>query len=151
LSLVRAYPEMQDLPSRADAVGGWAHTAANNAEGCPTGLTPTQAELIRSVVRNGLNAGAVDTKDRRAFTWKRALIGSLPARHKKPSECLKPHFLDQYIEPLHDEKYELPRHEEVIANREALEQLANNRDLVELIDQCWEIGYKAGCPLADDW
>jgi hypothetical protein len=165
------YPEMQDLPSRADAVRSWARTAAEkyskqprrwrgmsqsiDAASCPAGLTPLQAQLIRHVVWRGLNSGAWETRERRKHTWKDVLFGSCPLWDKKPSDCLNPHLLDQYPhEPLEHETwytFSFSRPEEVVANREALGRLANNNALLEVIDQCWRIGYQSGCLLSDDW
>ena len=166
VDLVRAYPEMQELPSRADAARNWARTAADRyskiprifraatsrigADDCPPGLTPSQAELIRSFVWSGLYSGRWETRERREVRWRDVLTGPYPQWDKKPSECLTPNFLDQYPrEPLeHETWYRLGflRPEEVIANRDALLQLANDHALLELIDQCWQMGYEAGSP-----
>jgi len=99
-------------------------------------------------------SGAWDTRNGYRVTWKDVLSGSLPPRDKRPSECLNLHFLDAYShEPLDREILypdALPRPEEVLACRDVLERLAKDHELVELIDECWQIGYKAGCPLFDE-
>jgi hypothetical protein len=120
MELVRQYPEMQDLPSRAEAARAWAKTVADNSrtDASALGLTPTQAASIRGFVTSGLNSGAAKIRDR------------LPQRDGKPSECLRlnPYFFD----------------------RDALERLAINHALAELIDQCWQIGYEAGRSLSNE-
>jgi hypothetical protein len=116
VEIVRAYPETQGLPSRADAARNWAKQVADQkwkqqerfrADGVslvnepadyPDGLTQAQAVFIRSFVSAAFASGAWE-KDRPELTWKDVLTGSL--RDKKPSDCLNPNFLDQYPhEPL---------------------------------------------------
>jgi hypothetical protein len=176
VNLLREYPEMQDLPSRADAAVSWAKTAAEDyithsrgaskeftwhgmlpfisPENCPAGLTAAQAELIRKFVWRGLNSGAWETRDRPTVTWKDELTGSIPQWDKRPSDCLNPHFLDKYpYEPLEQPPYRwnVARPEEVVANREALDRLANNDAMLQLIDQIWQIGYDAGRRISYRW
>jgi hypothetical protein len=150
MDVLRDYSEMQDLPSRADAVQRWAKTYANellqqeaverwDGYDAPAWLTPVQARAIRIFINYGLQSGELEPRD---FSWENVLVGQFPDHDKKPSQCLKPHFLDQYQHepPL----VGFPRPEDVAANRDGLEQLARNRELVDLIDECWEIGYRAG-------
>jgi hypothetical protein len=69
-------------------------------------------------------------------------------RDKKPSDCLNPRCLDRHLrEPIHHEAL----HPFILgSHRAALERLASNHALLELIDQCWQIGYKAGCSPCDE-
>jgi hypothetical protein len=163
VELVRAYPEMQGLPSQADAALSWARIAADEyskaprrcravtsrmrADDCPAGLTSAQAVFIRSFVSGGFNTASAETRERRNLTWKDVLTDSIPPRDKKPSDCLNPHCLDRYPrERMHHEAL----HPFILgSHRVELERLANNHALVELIDQCWQIGYEAGCSLSN--
>jgi hypothetical protein len=121
---------------------------------CPVGLTQAQAESIRSFVSVAFNSGHEETRVRPDLTWKDVLMGSIPLRDKKPSNCLNPNFLDQYPhEPLESDGtwYQiLPRPEEAVAHREALDRLADDHALLQVIDQCWQIGYEAGRSLSDE-
>jgi hypothetical protein len=162
VELLRACPEMQDLPSRADAARNWAKQVAHEdskADGvpiepanCPVGLTQAQAMSIRNFVSFGFNSGR--ERPRPELTWKDVLMGSIPLRDKKPSDCLNPNFLDQYPhEPLESDEtwYQIfPRPEKLVAHREALDRLADDHALLQLIDQCWQIGYEAGCSPSDE-
>ena len=96
---LRRHSEMLDLPSRADAARGWAMTVADMYSTQPerwrefsrlieahrpADLTPAQAELIRSIVWDGLQSGASDVTARCNFTWKDVLTGSFPRRGRNP-------------------------------------------------------------------
>jgi hypothetical protein len=169
--VLRYYPEMRSLLSRAAAVRNWAQTCGDHyghqqfrfrvtlyisEVNCPAWLTPTQAEVVRAFTRTGVQSAQLELEHKSAFTWTNAFVGRFPPRYKKPSECLNQRCLRQCVsEPFqHPVIYPLGR-EEVAANRAVLEQMANNpellkqiadnRRLVELMDECWQIGYEAGC------
>jgi hypothetical protein len=148
--VLRDYSEVQDLPSRADAVQSWAKAYANelmqqevvvrlDLSDPPAWLTPVQTSALRMFIFSGLQSGELELCD---FSWDNVLIGKFPDRDKKPSQCLNPHFLDQYQ---HEPPFMWsPRPEDVAAHRDGLEQIARNRELIDLIDECWKIGYRAG-------
>src|SRR5690242_7940090 len=60
MALVHAYPEVQDLPSHADAARNWAKIVADNPriDASAPGLNPAQTASIRGFVLSGLNSGA---------------------------------------------------------------------------------------------
>ena len=118
------------------------------ADDCFAGLSSAQAVLIRSFVSGGFNSAAAETRERRNVTWKDVLTDSIPPPDKKPSDCLNQRCLERCLRGR--------MHHEALhpcisgSHRAALERLSNNPSLVSLIDQCWQIGYEAGCSPSDE-
>jgi hypothetical protein len=165
LNIVHAYSEMETLPNRADAARRLAEETANQlgkvevdaalytrarTVGAVTAHLPGEASDICSYPRlPNLTPG--QTEQVRELTRQGFVHGwyvKPPWPVKKPSEYLADFLIGDFeSERAHNDHARMLGDrgrrgslQQISAKREALEQIAHNRALVELLDECWEIG-----------
>ena len=131
------YPAMCDIASRSEAVRIWSQRVANmqpystlpapeiEPSNCPPGLSPIQAELVRSITWRACDAAK--HSDGRWFPY------------KDPNEYSSLDLLEKAV-ALPPQVY--TGMDLTAAHRAGLGRIAKNHDLVHLMDECFMIGYR---------